>query len=169
LALTAAIGSGHAPEPVAADPILTEGADMSLTLSTMVAAAMLLIGAPADGARFVPEATDAGWDGAVATVAFREVGVDLETDATTISVTVTVDVDAVCRRGGSTVSLRRSATALDVRDYPIGEDGAVEGVAGIPLEVTGLTITGFTCRIMQVSVTAVLEDFWTGATLIDKP
>jgi hypothetical protein len=121
--------------------------------------------ARADGARFVPEATDAGWDGAVATVAFREVDVPLEADVTTISVQVTVDVDVVCRRGASTVDSHRSATALDVQDYPIGGDGTVEGAAVVPLVVTGLRVSGYTCVITNVSVTAVLEDFWTGATL----
>ncbi|MFI7547470.1 hypothetical protein [Actinoplanes sp. NPDC049599] len=141
-------------------------------VSTMVAAAMLLIGhssaALAEGAHFVPEDTDAGWDGTVATVAFREVEVALEAEATTISVKVTAGVDAVCTRGESTLHLHRSATALDVRDYPLGEDGTVEGDTVVPLKVTGLKVSGFTCVITHVSVTAVLEDFWTGATLTHK-
>ena len=141
-------------------------------MSTMAAAAILLIGgssaALADGAHFVPEDTDASWDGTVATVAFREVDVALEADATTVSVKVTADVDAVCKRGVSTIHIHRSATALDVQDYPISDDDTVDGVANVPLEVTGLKVSGFTCVISHVSVTAVLEDFWTGATLIHK-
>jgi hypothetical protein len=138
----------------------------------MAAAAMLLIGgssaALADGAHFVPEATDVSWDGTVATVAFREVDVALEADVTTISVQVTADVDAVCRRGVSTLHIHRSATALDVKDYPISDDATVEGAISVPLEVTGLKVSGFTCVMTHVSVTAVLEDFWTGATLSHK-
>jgi hypothetical protein len=152
---------------------LAEEADMpsttGATISTIAAAAMFLIGgssaAPADGAHFVPEASDASWDGTVATVAFREVDVALEAELTTISVRVTADVDAVCRRGASTLTIHRSATALDVQDYPIGDDATVEGAVSVPLEVKGLKVSGFTCSVTQVSVTAVLEDFWTGATL----
>ena len=144
------------------------------TMSTMAAAAILLIGgssaARADGAHFVPEATDIGWDGIVATVAFREEEVALETDRTTISVRVTADVDAVCERGVSILHIHRSATALDVQDYSIGDDAIVEDIASVPLKVTGLKVSGFTCVVTQVSVAAVLEDFWTGATLsITKP
>ena len=120
----------------------------------------------ADGAHFEPDAADVSWDGTNATVAFREVDVALEAEATTISVRVTADVDAVCRRGDSTLHLHRSATALDVRDYPISEDATVEDTVRIPLKVTGLKVSGFTCVVTQVSVKAVLEDFWTGATLV---
>ncbi|RFS83552.1 hypothetical protein D0T12_21185 [Actinomadura spongiicola] len=138
----------------------------------MAAAAMLLIGgssaALAHGAHFVPEATDVSWDGTVATVAFREVDVVLKADVTTISVKVTADVDAICKRGVSILRIHRSATALDVKDYPISDDGTVEGAARVPLKVTGLEVPDFTCVITHVSVTTVLEDFWTGATLIDK-
>lgn len=133
---------------------------------------MLLIGgssaALADGAHFVPEATDTSWDGTVATVTFREVDVVLQADVTTISVQVTAEVDAACRRGVSILHIHRSATALDVKDYPISDDGTVEGVASVPLKVMGLKVSGFTCVITHVSITAVLEDFRTGATLIDK-
>ncbi|WP_242889593.1 hypothetical protein [Actinomadura litoris] len=142
------------------------------TISTAAAAAMILIGgssaALAEGARFVPEATDVSWDGTVATVAFREVDVVLEADVTTISVKVTADVDAVCRRGVSVLHIHRSATALDAKDHPISDGGTVEGTASLPLEVTGLKLSGFTCLITQVSITTVLEDFWTGATLTHK-
>ncbi|MUN39612.1 hypothetical protein [Actinomadura litoris] len=133
---------------------------------------MILIGgssaAFAEGAHFVPEATDVSWDGTVATVTFREVDVALETDVTTISVKVTADVDAVCRRGASVLRIHRSATALDAKDHPISEGGTVEGTASVPLEVTGLKLSGFRCVITQISLTAVLEDFWTGATLTHK-
>lgn len=143
----------------------------TVVISTTAATAVLLIGgssaALADGARFVPEATDARWDGTVATVAFREVEVALEGDMTTISVKVTAEVNAVCTRGGSTLYLRRSATALDVSDYSI-DDGTVKGAASVPLEVTGLKVSGFTCVMTAVSLTAFLEDFWTGATLVHK-
>ncbi len=133
---------------------------------------MLLIGgsnaALADGAHFVPEATDVSWDGTVATVTFREVGVVLKADVTTISVKVTADVDAVCRRGVSTLHIYRSATALDAKDYPIGDDHTVEGAARVPLEVPGLEVSGFTCVITNTSVTTVLKDFRTGATLTHR-
>jgi hypothetical protein len=145
---------------------------LTTTISAMAAAAMLLFGGAGatlgDGAHFVPEATDASWDGAIATVVFREVEVALEADVTTISVTVTADVDVVCRRGVSTVHSHLSATALDVADYPISDDGTVDGAAGVPLKVTGPKLPGFTCVTTQVTVTAVLEDFWTGATLIHR-
>jgi hypothetical protein len=143
--------------------ILAEEPDMlSTTISAIAAAATFLIGG--SGAYFVPEATVTSWDGTVATVAFREVEVALEAEVTTISVKVTAVVDAVCERGVSTIQLHRSATALDVAEYPISDDGTVEGVANVPLEVTGLKVPGFTCQTTQVTVTAVLEDFWTGAT-----
>jgi hypothetical protein len=154
----------------AARRVLTRFA--TATISTVAAAAILLIGgssaALADGAHFVPEATDVSWDGTVATVAFREVDVVLKADVTTISVKVTARVDAVCTRGVSILHIHRSATALDAKEYPIGDGGTVEGAASVPLEVPGLKVSGFTCVITRVSITAVLEDFWTGATLIHK-
>ena len=141
-------------------------------VSTMAAVALLLVGgssaALAAGALFVPEATDAGWDGAVATVSFREIDVELEGGITTISVKVTADVDVVCRRGQSTLHIRRSAAATDVTEYPIGDDGSVAGTAKVPLEVTGLQVPGYTCVTQHLSVTAELEDFWTGAALVHK-
>ena len=140
--------------------------------STMAVLAVLLVGgsgaAWAAGARFVPEATDARWDGAVAIVVFREAGVAVEGGATTISIKVTADVDVVCRRGESTINIHRSATVTDVNDYPISDDGIVAGTARLPLEVTGLKVSGWSCATQHRSVTAVLEDFWTGATLVHK-
>lgn len=139
--------------------------------TTVVLAVLLASGsgaAWAAGARFVPEATDASWDGAVATVDFQEVGVALEGSVTTISVKVTVDVEVVCTRGESTINIHRSATALDVKDYPIRSDDTVAGKARVPLKVTGLKVTGWSCVTQRRSVTAVLEDFWTGATLVHK-
>ncbi|BCY13377.1 hypothetical protein [Actinoplanes sp. L3-i22] len=139
-----------------------------LAMVTMSVATLLIGGATAalaDGARFVPEATGAGWDGAVATVTFQEVDVALESAVTTISVQVTADVDATCERGASTIHPHRSATALDVRDHPISDDGVVEGVAAVPLAVAGLKVPGYTCVTTRVSLIATLEDFWTGATL----
>ncbi|MBM2620508.1 hypothetical protein JIG36_33865 [Actinoplanes sp. LDG1-06] len=141
--------------------------------TSAVAAVLLLISGPSAAfagaeASFVPEATEAHWDGTVATVTFREADVTLETDMTTIAVTVTVDADAVCRRGDSTLRLHRSATAVDVQDHAISDEGTVDGVAEVPIRVTGLKVTGFTCVTTQVSVTAVLEDFWTGATLTHR-
>jgi hypothetical protein len=140
--------------------------------STMAALAVLLVGgssaALATGAYFVAEDTDATWDGAVATVSFREAEVEVEGDVTTISVKVTADVTAVCTRGESTLTIRRSATVLDVADYPIGGDGIVAGTATLPLEVKGLKPAGYSCVTQHLSVTAELEDFWTGATLLHK-
>jgi hypothetical protein len=163
---TTAVGSGQAPAPIAAATV-AEGADMSF-LITAVSAMMLLTGATGDGTHFVPDATEIEWNGTVATVSFREVEVALESDATTVSVDVTAGVDAVCRRGASTIEVHRSATALDVHDYPISDDGTVDGVARVPLEVTGWRIAGYTCVLTGVSVTAALEDFWTGATLVHE-
>ena len=134
---------------------------------------MLLAGgssaALAAGAHFVPEDTDASWDGAVATVSFREVDVAVEGGVTTISVEVTAEVEVVCTRGESTLHIRRSATVVEVTDYPISDDGTVAGTARLPLEVRGLKASGFSCVTQHVSVTAVLEDFWTGATLVHRP
>lgn len=123
----------------------------------------------AAGAHFVPEATEAGWDGTVATVTFREVGLPPDGGVTTISAKVTAAVDAVCRRGESILRIHRSASALDVQDYPIdSDDGVAAGTARVPLEVTGLKVTGWTCVTQRVALTAELEDFWTGATLIHR-
>jgi hypothetical protein len=124
--------------------------------------------APADDAHFVPKATEVSWDGDVATVSFLEVDVELEGDETTISVKVTAEVNAVCTRGESTLFVRRSATALDVTNYPIGDDGTVAGTAKVPLEVKVVPLPGYSCVTRNVSLTAVLEDFWTGATLVHK-
>jgi hypothetical protein len=118
-------------------------------------------------AHFVAEATEAGWDGSVATVSFQEVDVPLE-GATTISVKVTVDVSVVCTRGQSTLDIRKSATVLEVTDYPIGEDGTVTGTAKLPLEVRGLQVPGYSCVTRHLSITAALEDFWTGATSVHR-
>jgi len=119
-------------------------------------------------AHFVPEATEAGWDGTVATVSFQEVEVALEADATTISVKVTVDVNVVCTRGQSILTIRKSATTLEVADYPIGEDGTVAGTAKVRLEVKGLQVPGYSCVTRHLAITAALEDFWTGATLVHQ-
>jgi hypothetical protein len=139
--------------------------------TTAVLAALLIGGASpalAAGAHFVPEATDVSWDGAVATVAFQEVEVALEGGVTTISVQVTAAVHVICTQGESTIDIRRSATALAATDHPIGDDGTVAGTATLPLKVSGLKITGFSCVTQNVSLTAVLEDFWTGATLVHE-
>jgi len=141
-------------------------------MSATAAVALLLVGGPgaalAAGALFVPEATDASWDGAVATVAFREVDVAVEGGVTTISVKVTADVEVVCRRGQSTLHIHRSASATEVAEYLISDEGTVAGTASVPLEVTGLKVPGYSCVTQHLSVTAELEDFWTGATLIHK-
>ncbi|GLZ38094.1 hypothetical protein Acsp05_17180 [Actinokineospora sp. NBRC 105648] len=119
-------------------------------------------------AHFVPEATEVSWDGAVATVSFQEVDVAVGGDATTISVKVTVDVRVVCTRDQSTLNIRKSTTALEVTEYPIGDVGTVTGTAKLPLELTGLQVPGYTCATKHLSITAVLEDFWTGAILVHK-
>jgi hypothetical protein len=138
----------------------------------MAALAVLLIGgssaALAAGAHFLPEATDASWDGAVATVTFQETEVELEGGVTTISVQVTVEVSVVCTRGESTLNIRRSGSILAASDYPISDDGTVVGTATLPLQVSGLQVAGFSCVTQHVSITAALEDFWTGATLVHK-
>lgn len=138
-----------------------------LSLSHLIAVAVSGAALTA-GAHFVPEATEAHWDGTVATVTFREEEVDLPGGMTTISLQVTAEVDAVCTLGESTLDIHRSATALRVQDHPVGEDGSVAGTGTVPLKVTGLTISGWSCAITKVSVTAVLEDFWTGATLVHR-
>ena len=152
--------------------VSTTGTRKSLASLTAAAIAALLLGGPsaalAAGAHFVPEDTEASWNGTVATVSFREVDVELESDETTISVKASVDVRVVCTRDESIVHIRRSATALDVANYPISEDGTVAGAARLRLEVGGLTVAGYKCVTQHLSVTAVLEDFWTGATLIHR-
>ncbi|WP_410613192.1 hypothetical protein [Amycolatopsis sp. lyj-109] len=141
--------------------------------ATAAAATMALLAggagvALAADAHFVAEATEAAWDGSVATVSFREVDVAVESNTTVISVKVTVDVSVVCTRGQSTLTIRKSATILEVAEYPIGDDGTVVGTAKLPLEVKGLQVPGYTCVTRHLSITAVLEDFWTGATLVHK-
>ena len=118
-------------------------------------------------AHFVPEATEAGWDGTVATVSFQEVEVPLE-GATTISVKVTVDVNVVCTKGQSTLVIRKSSAALEVAEYPVADDGTVAGTAKLPLELQGLQVPGYSCVTRHLSITAALEDFWTGATLVHQ-
>jgi len=134
------------------------------------AATALLAGgsgtALAADAHFVPEATAAGWDGRVATVSFQEADVAPDADATTISVKVTVDVKVLCTRGQSTLDIRKSATVLEVAEYPIDADGTVAGTAELPLEVPGLQVPGYACVKRHLSITAALEDFRTGATLV---
>lgn len=118
------------------------------------------------GPRFVPEATSVTWDSAVVTVTFQEVEVD--SDATVISFAVTADVEVVCTRGESTIVAHRSAKATDVYEYPVSEDGTVEGVAELPLEVKKPVISGYSCKVRDESVTVVLEDFLTGASLVHQ-
>jgi hypothetical protein len=118
-------------------------------------------------AHFVPEATEAGWDGGVATVSFQEADVPMD-GATTISVKVTVDVRVVCTRGASTLDVRKSGTVLEVAEYPITDDGTVAGTADMPLAVNGLQVPGYSCVTRHLSITAALEDFWTGATLVHQ-
>lgn len=134
-----------------------------IAIATASVAALLL-----GDASFDPEVTTVTWDGSVATVTFREVDVALEADLTTISVEVRAEVDAVCTRGASTIHLHRAATALAVQEYPIAEDDVVDGVAEVPLQVKGLKVTGYTCVTTGVALTASLEDFWTGATLVHR-
>lgn len=139
--------------------------------ATAAATMALLAGgattALAADAHFVPEATEAAWDGTVATVSFQEVEVPLE-GATTISVKVTVAVDVVCTKGSSTLVIRKSSAALEVAEYPVGADGTVDGTATVPLEVKGLQVPGYTCVTRHLAITAALEDFWTGATLVHQ-
>jgi hypothetical protein len=122
----------------------------------------------ADGAHFVPEATSVSWNGAVVTVAFQEAEVMVEGSVTTVAVEATAEVDSVCTRGESTIEVHRSATAKRTNDYPVGEDGTVEGTVKMPLEVKGPDAHGFTCTTKRRSVTTVLEDFLTGATLVHR-
>lgn len=65
----------------------------------------------------------------------------------------------------SRLSIHRTASSLRASDYPISSDGTVSGPATVPLRVQGLDVSGYTCVVEHVSMTAVLEDFWTGATL----
>ncbi|MBB1158443.1 hypothetical protein [Amycolatopsis dendrobii] len=130
-------------------------------------AAILAAGAHsawADGAHFVPEATEVGWDGVVATVSFREVDVAVK-GATTISAKLTAEVKAICTKGESTLDIRASATGLIAKDYPV-KNGVVAGVAQFPVEVKITHDPGYTCVLLHRSITAFLEDFRTGATLV---
>lgn len=149
-------------------PVLSRFTTAAVSTVSIIAA--LLVGdagtaLAATGAHFVPEATEAKWDGAVATVTFREVDVALRASHTTISVKVTVDVNEVCTRGESTLRIHRSATALAAKDYPISDDKIVSDTAQVPVAVGGLVVDGFKCVVERQSVSAALEDFWTGATL----
>lgn len=138
--------------------------------ASVVATAALLLGdfsaasATAD-AHFVPEATKIRWNGTTATVAFLEVDVELDANVTTISTRVTAEVDAVCTNEESTLHIHRTASSLRTSDYLISFDGTVEGPATVPLRVQGLGVSGYTCVVEHISMTAELEDFRTGATL----
>ncbi|WP_206793911.1 hypothetical protein [Amycolatopsis sp. MtRt-6] len=154
--------------------MLSIGKTRGLARSAATAAATIALlaggatAAQAADAHFVPKATEAAWDGIAATVTFQEVDVALDADATVISVQVTVDVHVTCTRGQSVLDIRKSATALEVAEYPIAEDGTVAGTAKLPLEVNGLKVPGYSCVTRHLSITAALEDFWTGATLVHK-
>ncbi|GAB2837847.1 hypothetical protein [Lentzea nigeriaca] len=119
-------------------------------------------------ARFVPEDTKVSWDGAVATVSFREVDVEVEGGKTVISVKVTAEVNMVCTKGTSVLRVRRFGSALDATEYPIGEDGVVTGTARLRLVLKGAQPPGYKCVTENESVTAALEDFFTGATLVHQ-
>ncbi|MET9258921.1 hypothetical protein [Amycolatopsis sp. NPDC004079] len=116
-------------------------------------------------ARFVPEATVVGWDGTVATVTFREVNVALGRSTTTISTKLTGDVKAFCTNGETTLEVHASATGRTTADYPI-KDGTVSGTAKFPVQVKIEHDPGYTCVLLHKEITAVLEDFRTGATLV---
>ncbi len=169
---TATAQAGVAPTPRSLRPSRRMMARFATAATSTVAIlAGLVVGgssaAWAAGARFVPEDTDAGWDGAVATVVFREVGVDDAEGVTTISVKVTAAVDVVCRRGESKLNIHRSASALEVDEYPV-RSGTVTGTAEVPLVVPGLKVSGFSCAVQHVVITTVLDDFQTGATLTHR-
>ena len=138
-----------------------------------VVAALLLgdssAASAATDAHFVPEATKIKWDGTTATVTFLEEDVKLGTNTTTISTRVSAAVDAVCTNEESTFRIHRTASSLRTSDYLISFDGTVPGTAKVPLKVNGLKVSGYTCVVEHVSMTAELEDFWTGATLTHRP
>ncbi|GIE79302.1 hypothetical protein Aph02nite_52520 [Actinoplanes philippinensis] len=141
--------------------------------SSVAAAAALLIGDPsaasaAENTHFVPEATTIKWNGTTATVTFLEVAVELDANVTTISTRVTAEVDAVCTNDESTLTIHRTASSLRANDYLISFDGTVPGTAKVPLRVQGLNVSGYTCVVEHIAMTAELEDFWTGATLTHK-
>lgn len=141
--------------------------------SSVAAVAALLLGdasaaSAAADAYFVPEATKIKWNGTIATVTFLEEGVNLDTNTTTISTRVSAAVDAVCTNEESTLRIHRTASSLRASDYLISFDGTVPGTAKVPLRMQGLKVSGYTCVVEHVSMTAELEDFWTGATLTHK-
>jgi hypothetical protein len=141
--------------------------------SSVVAVAALLLGdsqaaSAAANAHFVPEATRIKWNGITATVAFLEADVDLDARTTTISTRVSATVDAVCTNEESTLHIQRTASSLRTSDYLVGLDGTVSGPATVPLKVQGLDVSGYTCVVEHISMTAELEDFWTGATLTHR-
>ena len=117
---------------------------------------------------FVPEETTMTWDGKTATVTFLETDVDLDANATTISTRVSAAVDAVCTKAESTLHVHRAASALRANDYLISFDGTVPGTATVPLKVPSWNVSGYTCVVEHISMTAELEDFWTGATLTHR-
>jgi hypothetical protein len=153
---------------------LERGSMLFMTKVSALAVGAILLGNPSAAlaatteAHFVPEVTKISWDGSTATVTFEEVEVELETDTTTISTRVTADLDAVCTNGESTIRIHRTASSLRTSDYLISLDGTVPGIARVPLKVSGIPDGGFKCVVERISLTAELEDFWTGATHTHK-
>ncbi|MFE3783035.1 hypothetical protein ACFXPA_33220, partial [Amycolatopsis sp. NPDC059090] len=139
-----------------------------IAIAAATATALLAAGSPAAlaaDAHFVPEATVVGWDGTVATVTFREVNVALGGRTTTISTKLTADVKAFCTNGETTLDVHASATGLTTADYPI-KNGTVAGTAKFPVQVKIEHDPGYTCVLRHKEITAFLDDFRTGATLV---
>lgn len=137
----------------------------ALTLLGVISAGSPGFASPARP-HFVPAATSVTWDKSVVTVTFQEVEVSGE--ITVISFAVAADVEIACTRGESTIVGHRSAKATDTYEYPVDKDGTVAGTAEVPLEVKIPKISGYTCVVRDETVTAVLEDFLTGASLEHK-
>jgi len=135
-----------------------------IAVTTTVLLAVGANAASAASAHFVPEATQVGWDGAEATVSFQEVDVALK-GTTTVSVKLTASVSAFCVKGESTIDVHASATGLLATEHPI-KDGTVAGVAKFPIVVKIPHDPGYVCLLRNRSITAFLEDFRTGATLV---
>jgi len=129
-----------------------------------------LAGAPearAADARFVPEASSATWDGTIVTVAFTEVGVE-PLSTTTVAVSATATIEAVCRQDEVVVvSTRSSATSTNVSDYPADVSGTVTATRELGVTVRVPTLTGLPCST-EVTRTLVvtLHDLRTEAVLV---
>lgn len=146
------------------------GSPLSLSRAVtfiLIVGSLLMGGAPAwaAAARFVPEASNATWDDAAVTVTFREIGAP-PNGTTSIAVEATGTIETVCRQDGAVrVSIRSSASAAEVSDYPVDGDGTVDGNRRLAVMVQRPVVSGLNCTPQETrTLTVVLRDLVTGAT-----